>query len=912
LENNIAMRVPTKFAHKKHIVDTVSAFFAICKRHWIAMSFLLGFLFVSALLGHMVGIIGNKDIVEPIAIDITAVDGESLATAQTYMQLARAGNYSYIRPIHESQSSWYIEKVFVKDLFVGASQDQLANMNSVTIGLGDTFYEFDPDAVLQWEVFDTSHIRSEMLLTEDEYKSFVLYRVPSTISLQRSQIPVYAHFFSSILNWKGDSVIVYGTIMQAVATTAHVVLWLIVISLLCVYFFHTNLFDKQKRTIVNRQILIAVATIVTTLGSIVVISLCIHMLYKPDIALLLQEASDHFIRYFYKHIRPKPVERLQFMMSTVLSPFVIMGLYILYSSLFHKKNVLAYVQKFHAAILVAFVGIVFFWMYVGLSLSGFLFIQDSIIYQPIAGYVYTLLVFPFVAYLFFKKSMLQKYHTYIYYAANICIIIFVLFIGAMHLGNPASLYNSLTIDPVLYPVSQVVMGKQLLVNFDSYYGLYAFFLAPLFHIVPLTISSFTSLMAMLMILSVSALFFAMRHMISHVVLRYAGFVTVIFYTLLATRVTQDYYYQYWPIRYIFPCMMLYIVARYIKHREKWVYYVAHIWSAIAVLWNLDVGIVLWIAWLAMLIYTELCNGSVYKNILKQALAHVGYGICSLFLVVFVFSGITYIQSGVLPEFARIVQYQKIFLSGYLMIKMLPPPHMWSIVVLIYIIGLYISARQLWYKKTSYIPSYVFFLTVLGLGLFAYYEGQSSDVTLFRVSYPALFLCVLYADMLWKRIASKKYTWMELGVFVGMMYILLSTPFSVMWNMSSYRMFLQQAMMVFQRTEHVFYDNVDFINDYVEQGDPIVVLSYPNQGMYYAQSGTYSAVDVTAIADIPFPEEMERLINFLQTNTSTPLFVEGSLDIFDDFDERIQKTIVQRYDVLDVSDGGMMLYKLKEY
>jgi hypothetical protein len=76
-------------------------------------------------------------------------------------------------------------------------------------------------------------------------------------------------------------------------------------------------------------------------------------------------------------------------------------------------------------------------------------------------------------------------------------------------------------------------------------------------------------------------------------------------------------------------------------------------------------------------------------------------------------------------------------AGYLNIPMVPPPHTWAIILLVYLIGLLSVAKALAKNEVNYTSKIIFFSCILGLGLFAYYEGQSSDITLFRTSYPAI-------------------------------------------------------------------------------------------------------------------------------------------------------------------------------
>jgi hypothetical protein len=370
----------------------------------------------------------------------------------------------------------------------------------------------------------------------------------------------------------------------------------------------------------------------------------------------------------------------------------------------------------------------------------------------------------------------------------------------------------------------------------------------------------------------------------------------------------EYYFQYWPIRFIFPALGFYLITWYLKNKSQLAYFFGILLSAIGVLWNLDVGLILFIALMATLILDAWCGKQNIKDFFKKTFWHIVYGALGLILVVGFFAEVTHLQSGMWPDVALLLRYQKLFVSGYLNIPMVPPPHTWTVVLLVYLIGLISVAKDLVKKEVTYQSKIIFFSSILGLGLFAYYEGQSSDITLFRTSYPALIIVIMFVDKLWTELKAKgQLIFGKFLILSFLLFVLFSVPFSLIANLGSYYVFAKDAVKNIKLKDSSYLRNVKFIKQNTQPNERVFILASPQQGVYYTESKTLPVVTVASVADIVFPKDLDVQYNFLQTNKATKVFALMPLENYDKFDPRLKKIIMEQYKQVLKSEDGMVYF-----
>src|SRR5262249_32645487 len=127
--------------------------------------------------------------------------------------------------------------------------------------------------------------------------------------------------------------------------------------------------------------------------------------------------------------------------------------------------------------------------------------------------------------------------------------------------------------------------------------------------------------------------------------------------------------------------------------------------------------------------------------------HLGAGALTLAAVVGLYSAVMYLLHGAFPDYLQFFRYQKLFyISGFFMLPM-KLPGTWVLVLLVYLAGLTYASFALAAHAGTIRAKMMFLLSVLGLGLFSYYQGRSHHYVLTLVWWPCFLLMTLFLDEL---------------------------------------------------------------------------------------------------------------------------------------------------------------------
>ena len=326
---------------------------------------------------------------------------------------------------------------------------------------------------------------------------------------------------------------------------------------------------------------------------------------------------------------------------------------------------------------------------------------------------------------------------------------------------------------VFYPVTQAVAGKIPFHDFPSLYGQFGELLAPWLRLLGGSLSAFTWTMSLLQFIALTAIFWFAYKTISNAFLL-AGAVTSV---LLAAQVWQalggwnDPYFQYWPVRFLFPALALPVYLYWSGNRSRLRWLLVSLFSGLALVWNLDSGVAVAGSFLAALFFHgELLRSGAGAGIpaaarrLNLALDALLF-LASASAVVFLFFLEVKARSGAWPLLADLFKFQGVFYSvGYFMLPLPGFYHPWQALVCLYLLALCVSveaARRSAGMDAEQAASAgkkagaVFFLTILGTGLFAYYQGRSHDLNLPAVIWPAALLFFMLAGFLLESVRRRR-------------------------------------------------------------------------------------------------------------------------------------------------------------
>ncbi|UUZ64990.1 hypothetical protein LP417_09875 [Polaromonas sp. P1-6] len=292
-------------------------------------------------------------------------------------------------------------------------------------------------------------------------------------------------------------------------------------------------------------------------------------------------------------------------------------------------------------------------------------------------------------------------------------------IGAWRLLSEASITIDATwwnsADAVIYSIGQVVAEKTVLVDMPSQYGLFAEFVGPIFKVIGLSIFSFTSLWAMLQVISLGAVFYVAQRYIRDPALRIVvgvALVMVTFETSLWLIGVNERYWQYWPIRFLWPALSVLAFHHYTRSRTTARILVVSIIGALGSIWNVDSGLIIEIALAAFIVgkvvflqVTERQKTRLERLALLRQLVLHGLVLAA---AVACMSAYLMVKSGHSLNWSWLFEYQRMFYGiGFMMLPMPMKPSPWMSIIAVYVLGI-MTAVGSWAKSPRGRPADVIF------------------------------------------------------------------------------------------------------------------------------------------------------------------------------------------------------------
>lgn len=477
------------------------------------------------------------------------------------------------------------------------------------------------------------------------------------------------------------------------------------------------------------------------------------------------------------------------------------------------------------------------------------------------------------------------------------------------------------LDASVYALSQVVAGKTLLVDLPSQYGLFPEMLAPLLRATGLTVFKLTCIFAAMQAISLLALFLTMsKTMRSRALLAAAGLalLTGTFGSWWYFANISDPYYQYWPVRFFWPAMSVWAFFHFSRKRTLARSQVVSAASAIAVLWNLDTGLFIVIAHAAYL-----CARLFARLVARKGDAYFGSQdpwsvrryVCALAVHVFLVAVMVAAflcwlrwKAHAPLHLAWMTQYQQVFYAaGFAMLPLPLQPHPWMSILGVYLLGLLSSMSGWRATPASSKPDLTFFLSMLGLGLFVYYQGRSHIFVLMCVYWPALMIAAMAADKALRAIRTHRLPpFGQIGIPAAAIAFILLSAASFLARAPE---FGGDLMRRYARgsgpQDPIVRDEFAFIKAHSAPGQNCLVLSQ-RQGIYYAESGLASPLKGPGLVESILRQDEDRLLRAFARGRLACVFLgvgdksQSSLPIS-------LSDVGAAYDVAGTSPGGTMLY-----
>ncbi|MBA2710872.1 MAG: hypothetical protein H0U57_09800 [Tatlockia sp.] len=481
------------------------------------------------------------------------------------------------------------------------------------------------------------------------------------------------------------------------------------------------------------------------------------------------------------------------------------------------------------------------------------------------------------------------------------------------------------LDAALHATTQVIAGKTLLVDIPSQYGLFPELIAPLLRTAKATILNFSLFFAFLQAVSLLGLFFVLSKCVKNSTLLLLACISLLLVTnqtILHFHGSNDRYLQYWPIRFFWPAFSVFTFYWFAIKKTFWRGALVSAVGAIGTFWVLDTGLFIPLAFAAYLIakliisFTLPANGFVQE---KDCWFYAKTLILHLFVTVIILTlllGALWLKAQQPLHLSWMFKYQKIFYGlGFFMSPLPPVIHPWMSVLAIYLFGLIVGLVACYQQSSNTRADILLYLSMLGLGLFVYYEGRSHVVVLLIVCWPALMIMSITADRTLNYIRSKQLTLSTICMPIATVTFLLVCSIDFVINIPT---LVEQAKNQFLTRNIPNYpltnSELAFIKQHTKPKDECLILS-KRQAIYYAESGLVSPINGPGLAETLLKTDLEKTIKpliegkitcvFLGINESSP--VQMGLNLVELTDKLSLENLRQKYKVVSQNAEHTMFY-----
>jgi hypothetical protein len=467
--------------------------------------------------------------------------------------------------------------------------------------------------------------------------------------------------------------------------------------------------------------------------------------------------------------------------------------------------------------------------------------------------------------------------------------------------NPHYQYH---LNAVLDALSQTVNGHHLLVDFPHIYGGYIEILAPFIRLFPRDPGVLITALALPNAAGLLCQLLMVWLVVRHPAFQFACGLAMLGVTCLGSG--DDINYSFITVRFFFPSIGLLAAVLYFRHPTFLRYAATTFVAALASIWNLDTGIILWMSWLAALLATSLAGGN-----LTRAVAHLLIQVAALTALWSAFFLYLRLASGETPDVSLLFYFQTFVVnSGYFCLRLLFPD-MWVYIISLYVMALALVITTFMRGKGTWMTPVVLMLTLFGIGSFSYFMGRSAPPNLVGVAYPAVLLVGIFCskgELLMQRRKLPSLT----------RFFLLPSKIALF-----YWAFLMTAALpdFLHHSAHVvrnwnnpeptsFRSNTAFVTSHVQPHEDGVFFISNHSGFYYYLSDTVHPLKIPGMIELLRARDMDILIDAIQTRRIKKLFVEQNFyDILmyrPDIYDRIRNAIGESYQIADTAPTGRLI------
>ena len=646
----------------------------------------------------------------------------------------------------------------------------------------------------------------------------------------------------------------------------------------------------------SRKLFAANVLLTFLLTAIAVTLLCflLHYSYEPDINAICQKALETY----FSVGEPHPMQMLQYVVSLLLLPVFSLGFLAFIYPKTSRLTALGVNRLYGATVAIT----ALFLLYLLLEMGYVPYFRFSFLLPTgIFAFINLVVFFPIILYLLFsQKHLLSR----IFYITTLCCgSIVLLHLYFIRIYNAQTVYNGQMAPEmqhftvVIHAMVQAVMGKTLLVDQVAQYGCYAHFFEPILRMTGTGLLPLSILLSLLTVISYVLGFISIRLIAKDKFVQIFGFLFLLFFSYFITyfNVLHDYlynpYYHVKPIRF-FPAMIsIFVMLLYFKKPTKTLFVLTTVLAALMPFWNLDTGVPVLITWLALIVYDGLLTlrsqdklsvhaALQYKSEYKRLLAFpflsaLGITLTAVFAVcVFLF-----FHSGQFPNLRKLIYFHEAFVGAGITSRPMRVFDAWNLVHLFNGLAFIYAVYALFEKRNDYHSRALLVLSLIGFGIFPYYQNYPIVENLIHVWHPAILIAVIFIDQLKEslsnatdRNAERTTVGLHHPIF-GVLLFFLCVPLIGFGSYSKIMFEHTQEHWTMLRKNDVtpFAQDVAFLRKHCEPGEKVLILINELDAIYYGESQTRCPIPIPSSIEIFRHSEIAAIDDFLKTNQDVKVF-----------------------------------------
>jgi hypothetical protein len=384
----------------------------------------------------------------------------------------------------------------------------------------------------------------------------------------------------------------------------------------------------------------------------------------------------------------------------------------------------------------------------------------------------------------------------------------------------------------------------------------------------------------------------LRSVIAHPFLALSATCAVPYFSSFGPRISlggpssfDDPYFQYLPVRVVFPALVLAALAWAVRcsQRQRELLALAAFLATTALFWNLDSGVACVASVLAFALAPwpfRLVRGSVslllsLRQMVRDAAVPIGIGVVSASAT---FYSLFWLQTGSMPSILHHIGVIRTLADvGFSFLPIPPGVGYWHFMALCLAICSLLAFPLFWSGLQDKLASFHVAVSVMGLSLMVYYFGRSNDLNLLGPSWIIPIALSLIIERLLERApGDPQLTFGRLAATVGLAYV-LSAPFSFALDLPFFYNLGRARWNAFRADlpgTSIVEQNAEFIRNNSKGRKDAMVFAQDSEGILFLTSGRRPPVAMSSSTDLFLKDEHDRIVKFLRDNTDAPVFVVG--------------------------------------